>query len=387
MKIKEVIEKTKLTDRAIRLYIENGLVAPDIDESYSGRKSIEFSEKDIEKLKKVALLRKADFSIADIKLLFDDNAEIKEIISQYISCNEKDIQNKARIITKLKSISEKNSLSVDDICSALSCELAEANIPKEDLNSTSAEIKLLKFEKGFAVFNIIASVIALALILIFYKIQFRFPQFVSGGEALLLFFNSGWIIDIILSSIILFFNKRYSKKLNKTKDVLTIFIIVIAILSFLSSAISTLTPPVYSVTTNPDNYLKLDSWVEECYIDEIKELFPEEIPSSAIVSEDGIYENEYPFSTRYFYRYDAFMDVCFDIVAQWSLSEEEYIKAKENSLKNIDFSEKKGEWICSYLNNGNDCVRIFAYNDKNKAVRYIASYGINGEYYFLNLDW
>ncbi len=249
MKMKEVIEKTQLTDRAIRLYIENGLVAPDIDESYSGRKSNEFSEKDIKRLKNIALLRKADFSIADIKLLFDDNAEIKEIISQYISDNEKDIQNKARIITRLKNISEKDSLSVDDICSALSNELTEANIPKEDLNLTSSEIKLLKFEKGFAVFNIIASVIALASILIFYKTQFRFPQFVSDGEGILLFFNSGWIINIILSSVILFFNKRYSKKLTKTKDALALFIIVIAILSFLSSAISTLTSPVYSVTS------------------------------------------------------------------------------------------------------------------------------------------
>ncbi|MBR2418036.1 MAG: MerR family transcriptional regulator, partial [Clostridia bacterium] len=47
MKIKEVIAKTDLTDRAIRLYIENGLVSPSITENYSGRKNIEFSDDDL----------------------------------------------------------------------------------------------------------------------------------------------------------------------------------------------------------------------------------------------------------------------------------------------------------------------------------------------------
>ena len=42
MKIKEVIEKTGLTDRAVRLYIDEGLTSPSIEESYNGRKSIDF---------------------------------------------------------------------------------------------------------------------------------------------------------------------------------------------------------------------------------------------------------------------------------------------------------------------------------------------------------
>lgn len=38
MKIKEVCEKTGLTDRAIRYYIENGLVFPDKNENYAGHR-------------------------------------------------------------------------------------------------------------------------------------------------------------------------------------------------------------------------------------------------------------------------------------------------------------------------------------------------------------
>ena len=42
MKMKEVTEKTGLTDRAVRLYIDEGLALPNIEESYSGRKNIDF---------------------------------------------------------------------------------------------------------------------------------------------------------------------------------------------------------------------------------------------------------------------------------------------------------------------------------------------------------
>ena len=69
MKIKEVIAATGLTDRAIRLYIEHGLLLPDTKESYSGRRNIEFSPEDVEKLTAISTLRRAGFSIAQIKAL------------------------------------------------------------------------------------------------------------------------------------------------------------------------------------------------------------------------------------------------------------------------------------------------------------------------------
>lgn len=67
MKIKEVIKETGLTDRAIRLYMDNDLIKPRCDENYSGRKSIDFSQNDVEQLKNIATLRKADFSIQEIR--------------------------------------------------------------------------------------------------------------------------------------------------------------------------------------------------------------------------------------------------------------------------------------------------------------------------------
>ena len=77
--------KTGLTDRAIRLYIENELVKPECDENYNGRKSIEFSENDVENLKNIALLRKADFSIQEIKSLQIGGKTAQNTIKEYIN--------------------------------------------------------------------------------------------------------------------------------------------------------------------------------------------------------------------------------------------------------------------------------------------------------------
>ena len=103
MKIKDVIERTGLTDRAIRLYIDNGLFTPSIEESFSGRKSINFTEEDIKRLNNIAMLRKAGFSISDIKNIVDNNG-IKDIIEKHIVEIETEIGYKTEIVEKLKNI-------------------------------------------------------------------------------------------------------------------------------------------------------------------------------------------------------------------------------------------------------------------------------------------
>ena len=80
MKIKEVITKTGLTDRAIRLYIENGLVTPENQKSYNGRNNYNFTQADIECFEQIALLRKADFSLEQIKTLKLGGESAKEVL-------------------------------------------------------------------------------------------------------------------------------------------------------------------------------------------------------------------------------------------------------------------------------------------------------------------
>ena len=63
MRMKDVLARTGLSERAVRLYIENGLLSPRQDSSYAGRKSITFSEEDVEALEVIATLRRAGFSL------------------------------------------------------------------------------------------------------------------------------------------------------------------------------------------------------------------------------------------------------------------------------------------------------------------------------------
>lgn len=76
MKMKLVCEKTGLTDRSVRFYIEEGLIHPDYTENYLGRKTFEFSERDVDELKSIAILRSFGFSIENIRdvLLHPENS-------------------------------------------------------------------------------------------------------------------------------------------------------------------------------------------------------------------------------------------------------------------------------------------------------------------------
>lgn len=80
-KIKEVCKMTGLTDRAVRLYMEQGLVEPEIREGIHN-KAYFFSDENIERLKDIATLRSAGFSLADIKLMLENPANISALVGE-----------------------------------------------------------------------------------------------------------------------------------------------------------------------------------------------------------------------------------------------------------------------------------------------------------------
>ena len=75
MKIKEVCDRTGLTERAVRLYVERGLLSPAAEEK-GERTYLDFSESDVETLTAIARLRELEFSLDDIRQmqLFPDRA-------------------------------------------------------------------------------------------------------------------------------------------------------------------------------------------------------------------------------------------------------------------------------------------------------------------------
>lgn len=407
MKIKEVIEKTGLTDRAVRLYIDEGLAVPSIEESYSGRKSIDFSESDVERLKNVALLRKAGFSIADIKSIVDDSTTAKDIVGKFIEQTENNIAHKTEIVEKLKGISFDEDVTLETICNSLSATVEEKEVPKEDL-------KISVFEKvwrtvfcSFGGWGMLISVASFIIYEITLRNSFIHPTFSSPFFPIVI--HSGFTVMFVISAVLLRINigqyysstKKSVRYLNSA--IIPVVFVLLFVITFVFSFFSLLAAD--SITENYNKYMKIDKWVEENYGHKISSIFPPEIPETANKN-----------SIKYFYRHTYTLDPNFDIFAEWKLPKDEYEKAKNinfsdkySSLQTDNWNciysahiEKYGEEISYYMkeesyifrNNGwqdnNYLITIFAYNDQEQKVRYITSFSVDsltdGPYY-LSLDW
>lgn len=404
LKIKEVIEKTGLTDRAIRLYIDEGLVLPNIEESYSGRKSIDFSAEDVSRLNNIALLRKAGFSIPDIKSIAENKDSAKKIIEAFIEQTEQNIRHDTEVVEKLKSISSDEDITLETICESLSGTVIENEVPQEDMKPRSASETLRKTAFCFGIFMSVLSVLAMIAYVVSQKIAFVHLNFDDDFIRGFLFGNCGVIVILFLSLTLVWLNRKeeHRKKRQKVKKIICSILLVafvpLSIFSFLASLGGMLLFG-HSLTYDIEDYLVLDSWIQEDYGAEIDAVFPDEVPQSALDAPGREFDLGVPLTTKYYYKHTFVLDPDFDLVAEWVLPEEEYIKAKEEIQKPALHTQKKGDWVCLYYADTQEYedweneyywFLIFAYNDKTRRVRYIASYAIDsfaeGPYY-LSLDW
>lgn len=120
MRIKEVCKITNLTDKAVRFYINNGIINPEYTENYSGRKNYNFSDADVEMLKRVAVLRQFDFSVKDIGLLIDDSSQLNDVLENHIAQMKESTKQSTAILDGLLNASVTNINTVDDLYLALS---------------------------------------------------------------------------------------------------------------------------------------------------------------------------------------------------------------------------------------------------------------------------
>lgn len=397
MKIKEVIEKTGLTDRAVRLYIDEGLAAPSIEESYSGRKSIEFSESDVERLNNVALLRKAGFSISDIKSMVDDNSTAKNVVENFIEQTESNIAHETEIVEKLKGISFAEDVTIETICESLSATVEEKELPKEDLKSVFWKKVENNPYKTAGIVGLIFTGVVYILTFLLWLGQSKHLALADEWYSWVLICFSGWLtIDVLCVLLILFNRDKSEKRKKKSRRVISVILTVLSwgvgVIAFYISLLSSLLSPFYSLTTDIRDYLVLDSWVEDAYGDEIRAFFPEEVPEDALETSDKLYAS-IPFTTRYYYKQTYDFDQFVDIVAEWELHIQEYEKAKEKAMENMKRTEQKGDWTLVYYREDSDYYvdnYIFAYNDKQRKVRYIAEITMgprSGYPYYQTLDW
>lgn len=90
MKMKEVCNATGLSERAVRLYVKEQLLEPQIVET-PHRNEYYFTEDDIAVLKNIAVLRNAGFGIADIKHMQNHEEDIPALIDERKKMLEEEI--------------------------------------------------------------------------------------------------------------------------------------------------------------------------------------------------------------------------------------------------------------------------------------------------------
>lgn len=77
MRISEACQATRLTERAIRLYIKEGLIAP---RQRNG--VLNLMQPELETLEQIAWLRKADFSIDQIRRMLHDSQAVLAVVDE-----------------------------------------------------------------------------------------------------------------------------------------------------------------------------------------------------------------------------------------------------------------------------------------------------------------
>lgn len=120
MKIKAVCERTGLTDRTVRYYIEEGLISPAFTENYLGRKSFDFTEDNISELNDIAVLRSFDFSIDEIKQMLEDSSSSLYIIKAVKERVTGELITSQKKILVLSSLNECTAYTVCELAKKLS---------------------------------------------------------------------------------------------------------------------------------------------------------------------------------------------------------------------------------------------------------------------------
>ena len=152
LKIKEICEKTGLTDRTVRYYIEEGLISPFYTENYLGRKSFDFSDADLERLKAIATLRSFSFTVEEIKELFSKGVvgtEIVETVKKRTQANLDDSQRCLSVLSGLDLSKEADILTL-----AQTLYDSDAAIRNETVMPNPKK-RILSFAKSCALFLVV----------------------------------------------------------------------------------------------------------------------------------------------------------------------------------------------------------------------------------------
>lgn len=240
MTIKEVEQILEIPRATVRFYEKEGLVNPSRGEnSYR-----DYSNEDVEKLRKIVIFRKIGMSVEDINDVFDGVKSINEVLDANIIKLQKQMNELKGAINLSKKMKEDDA----DI-SSLDTERYWNTIDEEEKQGNSF-IDIAKdiadIEKGviFSYFswidengkpydslikcisNLLISIAIAGCFVCAMKREWTLHNFLGGLRGILYIM----IIEVVLSIPLYFLGKKYPWVKNNRKKVLTIICIVLALL-------------------------------------------------------------------------------------------------------------------------------------------------------------
>ncbi|RKP46739.1 MerR family transcriptional regulator [Cohnella endophytica] len=136
MKIKEVCERTGLTERTIRYYVEEELISPRSN-VVNGREYRDYSERDIAELNAIADMRKLFFTIDEIKTMKRSPDQIAEVLEKYRAKTNEDVQAKTAILLALERLDLSNAMDMEALARKLKDVSANLALPQHDISPPS----------------------------------------------------------------------------------------------------------------------------------------------------------------------------------------------------------------------------------------------------------
>ena len=178
MKLKELSEKSGISDRTIRYYISDGVFVPEkYTENYSGRKNYDYTENDLIRLEQIALLRKYDFSIKEIKSLFDNELDIQKVLSEHIEASKKASEAYGENILRMEQTLNKKPKNAFELCNDLSNPVLD-NMPIPTIDEQNGhKLMLSRWKKEDSAHLILMTVFILLIFVLGLGSQKSFPDY------------------------------------------------------------------------------------------------------------------------------------------------------------------------------------------------------------------
>ena len=131
MQIKEAAARAALTERAVRLYEERGLIAPDITNK-NGRDFRDYSEATVRRLKVISALRRALYTIDEIKEMLDDPGRIPEVTETNMARMRADSEQLSFLLSRIEAVDVSSVRDAGELSRALFAQDEAAPDPDAD---------------------------------------------------------------------------------------------------------------------------------------------------------------------------------------------------------------------------------------------------------------